>query len=365
MRARAVWNASCVFGLVIAATVPNVGCHKPLKPLTLSCWASPAAVLPGEPVTVISSSAGMEPTKCAMYSWTGDGVSANGRTASVATGSLAPGTHTVKGELSECKVGESRENYIRRVECETSFTVKAIEPPSIGCTASPNTIRPGETSTVTAIGVSPQNRPLTFSYSASAGTISGSGTQAVYSAAGAPVGAVAINCNVSDDKSQTATASTFVTIVAPYVPPVPHAQTLCSISFENDKKRPTRADNVAKACLDEVALNLQRQSDAKAVVVGEAVAAEKTPKKGSHATGVKDFAAQRAVNVKEYLVVEKGIDASRVGLAKGVKDAQTVENYLVPSGANFNADVFGTSEVNETAVKPEERKPLAQRHAHK
>ena len=35
-----------------------------------------------------------------------------------------------------------------------------------------------------------------------------------------------------------------------------------------DKKRPTRVDNEAKACLDEVALDLQRQADAKAVVVG-------------------------------------------------------------------------------------------------
>ena len=34
-------------------------------------------------------------------------------------------------------------------------------------------------------------------------------------------------------------------------------------------------DNEAKACLDEVALDLQKQADAKAVIVGESNAKEK------------------------------------------------------------------------------------------
>ena len=53
---------------------------------------------------------------------------------------------------------------------------------------------------MTAIGMSPQNRPLTYSYSASAGAISGSGTSATYNSAGAPTGSVGITCNVADDK---------------------------------------------------------------------------------------------------------------------------------------------------------------------
>jgi hypothetical protein len=39
-----------------------------------------------------------------------------------------------------------------------------------------------------------------------------------------------------------------------------------------------------------------------------------------------------------------------------------VENYLVPAGANFSADVTGTTAVDETAVKPQVRKPLPERH---
>ncbi len=43
-----------------------------------------------------------------------------------------------------------------------------------------------------------------------------------------------------------------------------------------DQTRSTRVDNVAKACLDEVALELQNHADAKAVLVGEATAEEKS-----------------------------------------------------------------------------------------
>jgi hypothetical protein len=154
-----------------------------------------------------------------------------------------------------------------------------------------------------------------------------------------------------------------VTITAPYVPPVPHAQALCSIAFEKDKLRPARVDNEAKACLDEVALDLQKQPDAKAVIVGESTTAEKTPKKGKHAK-VENLAAERAVNTKAYLVTEKGIDASRISVATGVTNGKTVEDYLVPSGADFSADVTGTTPVDESAVKPQVRKPLGVKHAH-
>ena len=74
------------------------------------------------------------------------------------------------------------------------------------------------------------------------------------------------------------------------------------------------------------------------------------------------FAAQRAVNAKDYLVTEQGIDASRISVATGTTDGQTVENYLVPAGATFANDVTGTTPVDETAVKPQERKPLAEKH---
>jgi len=81
---------------------------------------------------------------------------------------------------------------------------------------------------------------------------------------------------------------------------------------------------------------------------------------------VVEDAAQRAVNTKEYLVTDKGIDASRITVATGTTDGQTVEDYLVPAGASFTTDVSGTTPVDETVVKPVVRKPLGEKHpAHK
>jgi hypothetical protein len=353
-----------------AGLVYHIGSITPPPPVTLACSASPASVFPGDPVTVTATAGALDPKASVVYSWSGTGVTGNGTTATVATGALSAGSYTVKGTVKEGKAGKEGLKPGESADCSASFTVKAFEPPTISCTANPSTIKPGETSSITAVGMSPQNRPLTYSYSASAGTVTGTGTTAEFNSAGAPTGAVGITCNVSDDKGQTATANSSVTITAPYVAPAPHTQALCSISFTKDTHRPTRVDNEAKACLDEVALDLQRQTDATAVIVGESDAKEKawTAKQQAAAARHKhmkvepDPAALRAVNTKEYLVTEKGIDASRISVATGTTDGQTVEDYLVPSGATFTGDVNGTTPVDESVVKPVVRKPLGEKH---
>ena len=189
--------------------------------MTLSCSASPASIFPGDPVTVTATAGGLNPKLNVVYYWSGSGVSGNGTTVTVATAALAPGIYTVKCGVKEGKPGKEGLKPWETADASTSFTVKAFEPPTISCSASPSTIKPGDASTITAVGVSPQNRPLTYSYSASAGTITGTGTTAEYSSAGAPTGAVGITCNVADDKGHTESSSTSLTITAPYVPPAP------------------------------------------------------------------------------------------------------------------------------------------------
>jgi len=354
-----------------AGVVFSIGTITPPPPVTIACSASPTSIFPGDPVSVTATAGDVNPKLNAIYSWSGEGVTGSGTSASVATGLLAPGTHTVKCGVKEGKPGKEGLKPGQSAESSTSFTVKAFEPPTISCAADPATIKPGDSVTITASAVSPQNRPLTYSYTATAGAISGSGTTAQYTSAGAPTGAVGITCSVADDKDHTATASTTVTILAPPPPPPqPHVQALCSIGFANDKKRLTRVDNEAKACLDQVALDLKQNTDAKAVVVGESTADEKatTAKEEAKAAKykhskvtVEHFAEQRAVNTKDYLVTDQGIDASRISVMTGTSDGQTVENYVVPSGANFAADVPGKMPVDETQVKPEVRKPLPER----
>jgi hypothetical protein len=353
-----------------AGFVIHGGSIAPPPPITLACSANPESIYPGDPVTITVSAGGLNPKDSVVYSWSGTGVSGNGTTVNVNTASLAPGEYNVQGTVKEGKPGREGLKPWETATCSAGITVNAFEPPTISCSVSPSTIKPGDTATVTSVGVSPQNRPLTYSYAATAGTVSGTGTTAEYSSAGAPTGTVGITCNVSDDKGHAASSQTTVTITAPYVPPAPKTQALCTLSFATDKKRPMRVDNEAKACLDQVALDLKQQADAKAVLVGEQTSDEaaKTAKQQAYAAKhkravVDEFAAQRAVNAKDYLVTEQGIDPSRVSVFTGSTEGQTVEDYLVPVGATFSNDVSGTSQVDETTVKPQARKPLPERHS--
>ena len=355
-----------------AGVVINAGSLAPPPQLTVACSANPSPVFPGDPVTITATAGSANPKWNLIYTIDGDGISppVNNSTATVNTTNLTPGQHTVTCTAKEGKRGKEGLKPWQVATATATYTVKEFEPPTISCSVSPTTIKPGDSATVTATAASPQNRPLTYTYTASAGSVTGTGASATFSSTGAPTGPVSITCNVADDKGHSASANTSLTILAPPPPPQPHTQAQCSISFETDKKRPTRVDNEAKACLDQVALSLQNQSDAKAVVVGSSSAQEKeklakqqaTEAKHRHPKPVVDPAAQRAVNTKDYLVKEKGIDPSRVSTATTTTDQQKVENYLVPAGANFGSDVQGTTPVDETAVQPEVRKPLPQRH---
>jgi outer membrane protein OmpA-like peptidoglycan-associated protein len=331
----------------------HMGSILPPPPVTYSCTAAPSPAFPGDPITVTGTATNLNPKKTATYSWTGaEGVKVTGdnTTGNVDTTGLAPGNYTVTGHVSEGqKVGQF-------ADCTANFTIKQYDPPTLSCSANPTTVQPGGTATITAQGVSPQNRPLTYTFSASSGQISGSGNTATLSTTGAPAGTITITGTVQDDKGQTATCSASVNVEAPPPPPAPKTKTLCSISFDRDKKRPARVDNEAKACLDDVALNLQQSTDATAVVVGEAATDEK---------GADKLAAQRAVNTKDYLVKEKGIDPSRVSVRTGTQGNKEVENYLVPAGATFDNDVQGTTAVDESTVKVQARTAPARPHRKK
>jgi hypothetical protein len=247
-------------------------------------------------------------------------------------------------------------------DCSASFTVRAFEPPTISCSANPSSVNAGASSTITASAASPQNRPLTYGYNATAGSISSTTPSATLSTPQiAPGGAnsiITVTCRVADDKGHNVSATTNVNVIAPPPPPppppppAPMASSLCAVSFERDAARPTRVDNEAKACLDDVALSLQRSSDAKLALVGNEDAKEQ--KVDDRLAKLKHnkkptSAALRAVNTKDYLVTDKGIDPSRIMVYTGTDDGKTVTTTLIPTGASN--PVASDTAVDESAVK--------------
>jgi hypothetical protein len=348
-------------GELSTGIVTQFGHILPPPPVTYACTLAPSTVYPGDPITVTGTATNLNPKKTPTYSWTSTGgvISGTTTTANIDTRAAAPGTYTVTGHVTEGpKPGES-------ADCAPmQFTVQQFQPPTVSCSANPTSLNPGDSSTITAVGVSPQNRPLTYSYYATAGSISGTTSTATLSSAGASPGPITVTCNTVDDKGQSASATTSVTVIAPPPPPpapLPQSSSLCTASFERDEKRPSRVDNEAKACLDDIALSMQRSSDAKLALVGnedaKEQAADAKAMKMKRKMQKPSDAALRAVNTKDYLVTEKGIDPSRIMVYTGTDDAKTVTTTLIPAGA-VNPDASDTP-VDESAVKAVPRTPPA------
>jgi len=341
-----------------AGLVWRAGDITPPPPVSYTCSVSPSMGYPGDPITVTGTAMNLNPKKTATYSWTSTGGAVNGSSSTATLTSTSAGTYTVNGHVTEgSKAGQS-------ADCTATYTVQDFGPPTASCSASPSSVNPGDSSTITISASSPQNRPLTYSYNATAGSISGTTSSTTLSTVGAAPGTITVTCGVADDKGHNASATTSVNVIAPPPPPppppvaAPQANNLCSISFERDAARPTRVDNEAKACLDDITLALQRSTDAKLALVGNEDAKEQkldaNRAKGRRARPSR--AELRAINTKDYLVNDKGLDASRIMVYTGTDDSKTVTTTLIPMGATNPAGSDTT--VDESTVKAEGRKPI-------
>jgi hypothetical protein len=87
-----------------------------------------------------------------------------------------------------------------------TVTVSPVEP-LITCSANPSVIYQGGTSIITAAGKSTLGLPLTYSYGASAGSISGTGKTETLNTNGAPSGLVTVTCTVDQQGGGSASAT--------------------------------------------------------------------------------------------------------------------------------------------------------------
>ncbi|MGB8474452.1 MAG: OmpA family protein [Candidatus Acidiferrum sp.] len=190
----------------------------PPLPPSAACSVQPTEVFAGEPVTATATGSNFNPKRTVSYSWSGTGVKVSGSdsTVQIDTTGLEPRDYEVTANLSDGRKNGS-------ASCSARFTVKAPRPPVISCSADPATVQTGGSSTITSNASSPDGRRLIYSYSASAGDISGTGATATLNTQGAQPGHITVTCNVSDDRSPALTASstTAVEVEAPPPPPPP------------------------------------------------------------------------------------------------------------------------------------------------
>jgi outer membrane protein OmpA-like peptidoglycan-associated protein len=320
-----------------------------------SCSVQPSEVMVGEPITATVTPSNFNPKHTVTYSWSGNGGQVTGKdtTASIDTTSAAPGSYTVTAHVTDPKAKTNNE-----ASCSANYTVKPLppkNPPSMSCSASPSSVQAGATVNVTCSCTSPDGASVSVaSWTASSGTINGSGSSATLNTAGASPGTLTVGATCTDSRGLTGQATAQVSVENP-PPPPPQASKLSQCDFPNEKK-PWRVDNTCKAILDDVAKNLQQNPDNKLVIVGNAEPTEKR----------KNLAGERAVNSKAYLVggeAKQGIDASRVEVRTGSGGTKTAEYWIVPSGATF--DSTGTTTVDESKVMavPDHPKPAARKKA--
>lgn len=325
-----------------AGIVFNFGGHEEQHPVSASLALEPMEVMAGEAVKA-TATPNFPPNSRLGYTWhsTGGNLTPEHANASIDTTGLAPGNYTVQVLAAD--------NKKRSAQATASFMVKEPpkNPPTMSCSASPATLRPGSPASITCDCKSPDGRTVTVSsWTASGGKIEGSGNAATLDTAGAPAGSITVGATCSDDRGLNTVANASVSVEVPPPPPTPVASKACEIDFAN-KKKPGRIDNEAKGCLDGVADSLLQSPNAKAVLVGEQLSTEKA----------KNLAAQRAVNAKAYLTSgenQKSIDGNRIEPRSGTADDNKVEVWVVPEGATF--DQTSSTQVDESVIKPQARK---------
>ena len=334
------------------------GGEQPGPPVSASCTVNPSEVMVGEPATATAAASNFNPKHTLNYTWSSTGGQITGKdsTASINTNGVAGGSYTVTAHISDPKMRKGGE-----ASCMATFAVKEPpkDPPQISCSASPSTVQAGTSSIITCACTSPDNVPVTVGgWTSSGGSISGSGNSATLNTTGASSGPITIRATCTDSRGLTASTSSSVTVENPPPPPPPQATKVNECQYPNLKK-PWRVDNTCKAELDDVALKLQQDPDAKLLVVGNSEPKEKR----------KNLAAERALNVKAYISggeAKQNIDPSRIEARTGNAGTATSEQWIVPAGATF-PEADSTTPVDEAKVKavPDHPKPVAKKKAAK
>ncbi len=191
---------------------------------TAACTIQPSEVMVGEPLTANVTANNFNPKHTVTYAWSGNGGKVTGKdtTASIDTTDVAPGNYTVTAKVTDAKAKKNNE-----ASCTANYTVKPLppkNPPTMSISASPSSIVTGGSVNLTANCTSPDSVPVSVaSWTASSGSVSGTGSSATLNTAGVQPGAVTVGATCTDSRGLTAQASSQVSVEKPPLPPVDKA----------------------------------------------------------------------------------------------------------------------------------------------
>ncbi|MFZ0758712.1 MAG: OmpA family protein [Candidatus Sulfotelmatobacter sp.] len=303
-----------------------------------SCSVQPSEVLVGEPITATVTASNFNPKHTVTYAWSGNGGRITGKdtTAQIDTTNAAPGSYTITAHVTDPK--EKNNNV---ASCSANFTVKPLppkNPPTMSISANPASLQAGGTVNLSANCTSPDGVSVSVAdWTASGGTVSGSGSSATLNTTGASPGSITVSATCTDSRGLTGQASTEVMVENP-PPPPPNPEivrlearlALHSIYFVTDQPKAAnpKAGLVASQQKTLIALAtdfkeyLESKPDAHLILGGHADV------RGSVAYN--QALSERRVNRTRSFLIEQGvpeanIDTKAFGKEHNLTDAEVEE----------------------------------------
>lgn len=271
------------------------------------------------------------------YTTTGGRIIGEGPNATLDLTGAAPGAYTVTVEVNDgCGCVSFASTTVNVDVCPAPVATPTPPPcPEISLNC-PDIVQPGTAATLTATvsGGDPNVTP-SFNWTVTAGTItSGQGTP-----------------TITVDTTGVTGSFTATATVGGYDPSCPSTQS-CTVSLPPVQEA-TRFDEFgnianddAKARLDNYAVELQNNPNAAATIITY-----------GGRRGRANEAQRRFEFARDYLVNQRGIDASRIQTVDGgFREEASTELYIVPTGAN-QPTPSNTIDASEVQTTPERRAP--------
>jgi outer membrane protein OmpA-like peptidoglycan-associated protein len=272
-----------------ASCSANVTVEKKYLPPTVACSASSNSIQVGETARIAANAASPDGSSLT-YSWTVNGQAQAAATSEFTFGSAGrqPGSYTVGVTVNTGKFTAS---------CSSNVTVREvpIPPPTISCLSPTVNIESGSKAQLN-VQASAERATPSISWSATRGTVTGSGQSATFDATGLSAGSYMVTATVDNGRGGRASCATTVNV----------SQKINLPGFPDGK---TRVNNVAKAILDNTATQMKNDSRLRASISGYTDGSKREAK-------IKDLGLKRAQAAVAYLV-SKGIEASRLSATDG------------------------------------------------
>ena len=182
---------------------------KPNHPPVAACSAAQPSVFEGSTdlvaIHVNATDADNDPLT---YSYTATGGTVDGTGPDVRwnPSGLAIGNYTVNAKVDDGRGGTA--------SCATDIAVakRPNRPPEISCAPERNPIIAGQRVSIVSTASDPDGDPLTYSYAATGGQISGNGPTAQFDSTGLAAGSYSITCTADDGRGGRTSAPTAVTV---------------------------------------------------------------------------------------------------------------------------------------------------------